>query len=84
MDIVAFGRWRITVSIDAGTVTFPDSESDADELYEVLVSVVNSPFSFYVQIRDEDRVRQNPNQLTCTECSICCVHFPCPVVASIH
>ena len=38
--------------VGAGTVTFTDEE----RLYDVLVCFVNSPFSFYVQIRDDEQV----------------------------
>ena len=37
--------------VAAGTATFPE-----DRLYDVLVCFVNSPFSFYVQIRDDEQV----------------------------
>ena len=39
------------VCIGADTTTFTE-----DRLYDVLVCFVNSPFSFYVQIRDDEQV----------------------------
>ena len=50
--LVMMPKYRLLVLI--GTVSFSD---DPERLYEVLVCLVNSPFSFYVQIRDDNQVR---------------------------
>lgn len=53
--------------IATGTMAFME-----DRLYDVLVCLVNSPFSFYVQIRDDEEVSQNTaRQLK--KCSVVCL-----------
>ena len=47
----------ICILLSVGSMSL--SSEDPDRLYEVQVCVVNSPFSFYVQIRDGDQVQHS-------------------------
>ena len=47
----------ICILLSVGSMSL--SSEDPDKLYEVQVCVVNSPFSFYVQIRDGDQVQHS-------------------------